>query len=90
LDFFAAMRDAAPEDEVAIWCSISAAWIAYHEKHLGDETLSDEDEKNLLGALLSISTGVCSAENASWAWLLLLTAQNLAERMEIARHLWQN
>ena len=34
--------------------------------------------------------GVCSAENASWAWLPLLTAQNLAERVEIARHLWQN
>jgi hypothetical protein len=26
----------------------------------------------------------------SWAWLLLLTAQNLAERVEIARHFWQN
>lgn len=52
------MRDANPEDEVAIWCSITAAWLAYHEQHLGDEFLSDEDEKKLLAALISISTGV--------------------------------
>jgi hypothetical protein len=56
------MRDAAPEDEVAIWCSISAAWISYHEKHLGDELLPDKDEKKLLAALLSISTGVEDVE----------------------------
>ena len=52
------MRDANPADEVAIWCSITAAWIAYHEEHLGDELLPDEDEKKLLAALISISTGV--------------------------------
>ena len=52
------MRDANPADEVAIWCSITAAWIAYHEQYLGDELLSDEDEKKLLAALISISTGV--------------------------------
>lgn len=52
------MRDANPADEVALWCSITAAWIAYHEEHLGDELLSDEDEKKLLAALISISTGV--------------------------------
>lgn len=52
------MRDANPADEVAIWCSITAAWLAYHEQHLGDELLSDEDEKKLLAALISISTGV--------------------------------
>tara|TARA_R110002126_G_scaffold39822_2_gene117688 strand:- start:747 stop:1145 length:399 start_codon:yes stop_codon:yes gene_type:complete len=52
------MRDASPEVEVAIWCSIAAAWITYHEKYLGDELLPDEDEKKLLAALLSISTGV--------------------------------
>ena len=50
------MRDMHPEREVAIWCAITAAWLAYHEKHLGDELLPDEDEKNLLSALLSIST----------------------------------
>jgi len=52
------MRDADPEDEVAIWCSITAAWLAYHELHLDDELLPDEDEKKLLAALISISTGV--------------------------------
>jgi hypothetical protein len=56
------MRDAEPEDEVAVWCSITAAWIAYHEQHLGNEMLPDEDEKRLLGALLSISTGVDDVE----------------------------
>ena len=38
----------------------------------------------------SVKRGVCSAENADWASLPLLTAQNLAERLEDARHLWQN
>lgn len=52
------MRDANPADEVAVWCSITAAWIAYHEQHLGDELLPDEDERKLLAALISISTGV--------------------------------
>ncbi len=56
------MRDMHPEDEVAIWCSIAAAWIAYHENHLGNELLPDEDEKKLLGALLAISTGVENVE----------------------------
>lgn len=52
------MRDANPADEVAIWCSITAAWLAYHEQYLGEELLPDEDEKKLLAALISISTGV--------------------------------
>jgi len=52
------MRDANPEDEVAIWCSITAAWLAYHEQHLDDDLLPDEDEKKLLAALITISTGV--------------------------------
>ena len=52
------MRDTHPEREVAVWCGITMAWVAYHEKHLGDEFLSDEDEKKLLGALVAISTGV--------------------------------
>jgi hypothetical protein len=56
------MRDAAPEDEVVIWCSITAAWIAYHEQYLGDELLPDEDEKKLIAALISISTGVEDVE----------------------------
>ena len=52
------MRDMNPESEVALWCSITAAWMAYHEKHLNDEALLDEEERHILGALIAISTGV--------------------------------
>ena len=52
------MRDAHPEREVAVWCSITAAWIAYHEQHLDNEYLPDEDEAKLITALIMISTGV--------------------------------
>lgn len=52
------MRDMHPKSEVALWCSITAAWLAYHEKYLGDEALPDEEERKLLGALIAISTGV--------------------------------
>ncbi|NQU26458.1 MAG: hypothetical protein HQ567_34665 [Candidatus Nealsonbacteria bacterium] len=56
------MRDMHPDREVAVWCSITGAWIDYHEKHLDGETLPDEDEKKLLGALIAISTGVDDVE----------------------------
>lgn len=52
------MRDMHPESEVALWCSITAAWLAYHEKYLNDEALPDEEERHILGALIAISTGV--------------------------------
>ena len=52
------MRDMHPENEVAVWCSITAAWLAYHEKYLGDEVQPEEDEKKLLAALIAISSGV--------------------------------
>lgn len=52
------MRDTNPEEEVVVWCSITAAWIAYHEQHLDDELLPDEDEEQLIAALVAISTGV--------------------------------
>lgn len=52
------MRDMHPESEVALWCSITAAWLAYHEKFVGEEMLPDEDERKMLGALIAISTGV--------------------------------
>jgi hypothetical protein len=55
LDF---MRDMHPGREVAIWCSIAAAWQSYHEKYLRNGRLSDEEERKLLGALISISFGV--------------------------------
>lgn len=51
------MRDSDPETEFVVWVSITAAWIAYHDKHLGGEYLSDEEEKNLINALIIISTG---------------------------------
>lgn len=52
------MRDMHPESEVALWFRITKAWLAYHEDFLGNETLPDEDERKLLGALIAISTGV--------------------------------
>lgn len=50
-------RDMHPEKEVVLWCNITAAWLAYHEKNLDDETLAEEEEKKLLAALIAISTG---------------------------------
>jgi hypothetical protein len=52
------MRDMHPETEVALWCSITAAWLAYHGKFLDNEALPDAEEKKLLAALVVISTGV--------------------------------
>lgn len=52
------MRAANPDSEVAMWCSITAAWLAYHEKYLDDEVLPDEDETKMVAALIAISTGV--------------------------------
>ena len=52
------MRDMRPEREVALWCRIAKAWLAYHEDFLGNETLPNENERKLLGALIAISTGV--------------------------------
>jgi len=52
------MRDMHPESEIALWCSITAAWLAYHEKFLGDEMLHVEEERKLLAALIAISTGI--------------------------------
>ena len=56
------MRDAAPEDEVVIWASITAAWMDYHKQHLDDELLPEADEKKLIAALIVISTGVEDVE----------------------------
>jgi hypothetical protein len=52
------MRDMHPEREVDVWCRITKAWLAYHEDVLGNETLPNEEERKLLGALILISTGV--------------------------------
>src|SRR5262249_29156080 len=52
------MRDMHPEREVAMWCGIAKAWLAYNEDFLENKTLPDEEERRLLGALVAISTGV--------------------------------
>lgn len=52
------MRDASPADEAVVWCSITAAWLDYHEQYLDGELLSDAEEKKLIAALVAISTGV--------------------------------
>jgi hypothetical protein len=52
------MRDMHPAREVALWCRIAKAWLAYHEDSLGNEALPIEEERKLLGALVAISTGV--------------------------------
>jgi hypothetical protein len=52
------MRDLHPESEVALWCHITKAWLAYHEDFLGNETLPIDEERKLLGALIAISTGI--------------------------------
>src|SRR5262249_7796322 len=44
------MRDMHPEREVALWCGMAKAWLAYHEDFLGNETLPNEEERKLLGA----------------------------------------
>ena len=52
------MRDMDPESEVALWCHITGAWLAYHERFLRDESLPEKEEKKLMAALIAISTGV--------------------------------
>jgi len=52
------MRDMHPESEVALWFRITKAWLAYHKDFLGNETLPNEEERKLLGALIAISTGI--------------------------------
>jgi hypothetical protein len=56
------MRDATPEQEIAVWCAIVAAWISYHEQFLGDEIQPEAVEKKLIAALIFISTGVEDVE----------------------------
>ena len=52
------MRDMHPESEVALWFRITKAWLAYHEDFLANETLPNEEERKLLGALIAISSGI--------------------------------
>jgi len=52
------MRDLHPESEVALWIRITKAWLAYHEDYLANDMLPNEEERKLLGALITISTGI--------------------------------
>ena len=52
------MRDSDLKCEVIDWHAITAALQAYHEKFLGNGTLSENEDKKLFGALILISTGV--------------------------------
>jgi hypothetical protein len=56
------MRDSSPEQEVAVWCSVAAAWLAYHEHYLADEVQPEAVERKLIAALIAISTGVEDVE----------------------------
>ncbi len=56
------MRDMHPKREVAVWCGIASAWRAYHAQHLGGESLPDDEERKLLGALIAVSIGVDDPE----------------------------
>lgn len=51
------MRDADPGQEVLLWSLIAATWRSYHAKFLAGQTLPDEEERKLLGAVLQISMG---------------------------------
>jgi hypothetical protein len=56
------MRESSPEQKVAVWCSVAAAWLAYHEQFLGGTVQPQAVEKKLISALISISTGVGDLE----------------------------
>jgi hypothetical protein len=52
------MRHKQPEREVAFWCKITKAWLAYHAEFMANQTLPYEQERRLIGALIAITTGV--------------------------------
>jgi len=56
------MRESSPEQEVAVWCTMAAAWLAYHEQFLGGALEPVVVEKKLIAALVSISSGVDDLE----------------------------
>lgn len=51
------MRDMNPEAEIALWCSIAAAWFDYHDRFRSGEALPNDQERKLLAALIAISAG---------------------------------
>lgn len=52
------MRDMHPEREIAVWCRIANAWHSYHERFTDLKVQSVEDEREIIGALIAVSTGV--------------------------------
>jgi hypothetical protein len=52
------MRLAEDKVGVALWFRITKGWLAYHDDFLPNETLPNDEERKLLGALIAISTGV--------------------------------
>ena len=56
------MRDMHPESEIGVWCRIAQAFIRYHEKR-GIPLRDDEAERDLIGTLISVSTGVEPADD---------------------------
>ena len=51
------MRGSLPQDEVAIWCRIATAWYEYHDKFLDGDRLPDDQEEQIVAALIAISAG---------------------------------
>jgi len=51
------MGDSEPEQEAMAWIAITAAWDAYHQQFLNEEVLDDEEEKQIVAALIAISDG---------------------------------
>ena len=51
------MLDSCPDDEVAIWCRIAAAWYEYHDRFLDGDRLPDDQEEKIVAALIVISAG---------------------------------
>ena len=56
------MRDAHPEREVAIWDVIAQTLETYCEKFMTGKALPKNEGRNILGALIAISTGVKDVE----------------------------
>ena len=78
LDEFEAriLKDGAPENQVAMWSGVTAAWIAYHEEYLNDQVLPNADEQKLISALIAIAAGV---DDASKLGVPLDVGQRLLE-----------
>lgn len=51
------MRDMHPASEIRVWCRIAQAFIRYHEER-GLPLRDEATERQLIGTLISVSTGV--------------------------------